>query len=63
MKVTQKNYHSFIVELNDAELDDMKAEAEYSKLTLLDVMKAIFLMTFVQFMSCRYFRRTLSDRY
>jgi len=59
MQVTQENERTYRVILNDAELDDMKAEAEHSKLPLLDIMKAIFLMTFVQFMTCRYFRREL----
>lgn len=62
MKLTQYNERTYIVTLNDAELHDLKAEAEHSELTLLDVMKAILLMTFVQFLSCRYFRSILSNR-
>jgi len=59
MRVEQVDERTYTVILNDAELDDMKAESEHSKLPLLDIMQAIFLMTFVQFMSCRYFRRVL----
>lgn len=63
MKVTQENEHTFRVELNDTELGDVIYESIYSEISTLDVMKANFLMTFVQIMSCRYLRRTLrSDR-
>lgn len=61
MKVTQENETTFKVILNDAELDDLTHEAVHSKISTLDVMKAVFLMTFVQLCSCRYFRRTLCD--
>ena len=60
MKVTQENEHTFRVELNDAELGDVIYESIYSEISTLDVMKTNFLMTFVQIMSCRYLRRTLS---
>ena len=64
MKVEQLDERTFRVILNDAELDDIMHEAVYSEISMLDVMKANFLMTFVQIMSCRYLRRTfpLIDR-
>ncbi|MBA7590677.1 hypothetical protein ES708_32805 [subsurface metagenome] len=61
MKVIQLDERTFKVYLNDAELDDITHEAVYSQISTLDVMKAIFLMTFVQVMSCRYWRRTLGS--
>jgi len=59
MKVEQSNDNTFTVELNDAELADLTAEADYSKLSLADIMRSICLMTFVQLLTCRYFRRML----
>lgn len=61
MKVIQVEPAVFKVYLNKDELEDLKHEADYSSITRLDVMKAIFLMTFVQIMSCRYWRRQLRD--
>lgn len=65
MKVTQESERTFTVELNDGELDDLTHEAVYSQVSTLDVMKAMFLATFVQICSCRYFRgikRDIDDR-
>jgi len=62
MKVTQLDERTFKVILSDAELDDLMHEAVHSDISSLDVMKSIFLMTFVQVMSCRYFRRILIVR-
>lgn len=59
MKVTQESERTFTVVLTDGELDDVMHEAVYSEISSLDVMKSIFLMTFMQVMSCRYFRRML----
>lgn len=59
MKVIQIDERTYKVYLNDDEFSDLKVEASRSQISLLDVMKAIFLMTFVQVMSCRFFRRQL----
>ena len=59
MKVVAQDERTYKVILSDAELSDLKAEASHSQISLVDVMRSIFLMTFVQIMSCRYWRSLL----
>ena len=60
MKVTQGNERTFTVVLSDAELGDLTQEAETHKHTPLELMKAVFLSVFLQFISC-YWRRAIRE--
>ena len=58
MKVIQKNERAFMVILSDAELDDLTQEAEIREFTPLEIMKAVFVNSFIQIVSC-FWRRSM----